>query len=151
MQTCKQKYPHILHTSTGVHAQTTKCIIQTQKIETHENLHQIRQRVLFAFRARKWYEVCWAPMCCAVKMQFRCVAFPEKRWRFVFHWRNLCWISVWVIHYSNQGRETRNTQSLLTYSMESFIWSLNYTSALRSHCSNAIGAKRVQQMIYNSA
>lgn len=51
--------------------------------------HSIRQTVLSAFRAQKWCEVCSAAMCCAVKMQFECVAFPDSLQRFLPLWRNL--------------------------------------------------------------
>lgn len=151
MQTCKQKYPQNLHTSTGVYTQTEECMIHTQESETHRKISITYS--LSAFRARKWCEVCWAQMCCAVKMQFRCVAFPDSLRRFVFHWRNLDLVSAEVqFGFSiTLIREGRGGTCTLFLHMESLILSPNYTPALRSHHSNAVGAKIVQQMIYSSA
>lgn len=109
---------------------------QTHDTHTHQNLHRIWQKVLSAFRAQKWFEVCWAPMCCAVKMLFRCVAFPDSLCRFVFHWRNLDFVSAEV----QFGRGRTHTISL---HMESLIVSLNCTPVLRCHHCSAVGSKRV--------
>lgn len=106
-----------MHTHTCPSAKATeKNAWQTYAHRDQRNLHHIQQRPPFCSQStKKRCEVCWAPMCCAVKMQFRCVAFSRQPAEICVSLEEsgfgLCWGSVWVTQIRKEGRR-RTTLSL---------------------------------------
>lgn len=140
-KTCTKRCIH-RHVPTDAYTNVEECITHILVSKSHH----IQQSIPSAFRTRRWCEVCSALMCCVVKMQFRCVAFPGSLQRFVFRWRNLnlglWWGSVLCFHYRNQGKKRKTMHPVLTHGKPNF----KPTSALSSN--HAVGAKREATDLY---